>query len=165
MAMNTGVGMGTPGHETAKDAKAGVGRDDRERVVVDPRGDGAAGGVEDQRRDHRLHLEDGDHDAVEGAAHHGDDHAKEEGHDDRGGQRVRAHVAAAEHGEHGGAGDGDRGADGDVLAAGGRRDERHADRKDRELGAVVEDGDQLAGETELPVESWLIVWRRTTGQR
>ena len=144
-----GRGDGHAGDESAEDAKAGVGRDDRERVVVDPRGDGATGGVEDQRRDHRLHLEDGDHDAVEGAAHHGDDHAEEEGHDDRGRQRVRAHVAAAEHGEHGGAGDGDRGADGDVLSSGGRRDQRHADRENRELGAVVEDGDQLAGKNRV----------------
>ena len=118
----------------------------RGRVAVDPVGDGARAGVQDQRRDHRLDAEDRDQRAVEKLEEDRREAAEQES-DDHTRGRDAAH--ALEHLDEDGARDRADRADGDVLAAAGRRHERHAHRDDGQLARAVDDADEVAGQHDV----------------
>ena len=134
--------------EIAVIGKGGVG-DHGKLVVVDPCGDGTARCVENERSDHRLNFKDRDERAVERAEEHRDDTAGQKRRDDRRLQRIRTGICAAQHAQHDAARNGDGGADGDILSAGGRRYERHANGKNDQLGSVVKNCDQVARQDQI----------------
>lgn len=134
--------------EIAVIGKGGVG-DHGQLVVVDPCGDGAARRVENERSDHRLNFKDRDERAVERTEEHRDDAADQKCRDDRRLQRIRTGICAAQHAQHDAARNGDGRADGDILSAGGRRYERHANGKNDQLGSVVKNCDQVARQDQI----------------
>ena len=118
-------------------------------VVIDPCSNGTTGRVENQRSDHRLNFKDRDERAVERTEEHRDDTAGQKRRDDRRLQRIRTGICAAQHAQHDAARNGDGRADGDILSAGGRRYERHANGKNDQLGSVVKNCDQVARQDQI----------------
>ena len=115
-------------------------------IAVDPVGDGARAGVEDQRRDHRLDPEHGDQRAVEKLEGDRSEATEQEGQQyaaDRDGADALQDLDEYRAGDRA-----DR-ADRDVLAAAGRRHERHAHGDDGQLARAVDDADQVAGQNDV----------------
>ena len=109
-------------------------------AAVDPVGDRAAAGIEDQRGDHRLDLEHGDQRAAEGGEQHRDQYAGQyaQHHGQRGDGR-----AGLQHLHEHATRDGRDRAHRDILAATGRGDQRHAHGEDDQLRRAVQNGDQV----------------------
>ena len=128
------------GDEAAQRVEDGAGHRGR-RAAVDPVGDAAAAGEEDQRRDHGLDLKERHQRTVERAEGHGHRAAGEE----RAEHREDGDVAAALEDLHEDAArDGSEGAHRNILSAGGRGHQRHAHGEDDQLRCAVEDRDEVA---------------------
>ena len=127
------------GNEAADRGDDGTG-DRRGGAAVDPVGNAAAAGEENQGRDHGLDVKDRNKASVECPEQHGDQTAHDESADD--GER-RDGAAALQHLDKNAAGNRGESADGDVLPAGCGGDQRHAHGENDQLRRAVENGDQV----------------------
>ena len=134
------------GNKVAEIAEAGF-RNDGQLVVVDPGGDGTACRKQNQCGNHGLNLKVRNQGAVEGAEKHTHHTGSQESNNDGGLHGLgTGTLIAAENAQNHGTRNGDVGANGNILSAGSGGNQGHADGQNHQLGGVVQNGNQIAGQ-------------------